>query len=137
MNDLAATRLAKRRAGLNGKPEDKIRAGQIGGMNASPEGILGKIRSGIANNALMPPEVRSLAGRVGCHVPYHVNRGIVKDTCEFCQSGETSRRERLVPKLLSPVRKPRRKQRGLDSLRLSQGRSLPRKSRVFQRKNIR
>jgi hypothetical protein len=54
MNDLAETRLAKRRGGLNGKSEDKVRAGQIGGKNASPEGILGKIQSGIESNALMP-----------------------------------------------------------------------------------
>ena len=104
MNDLAELRLKKRRGGLNGKPEDKVRAGQIGGKNASPEGILGKIQSGISSNALMPLEVRALGGRVGCHVRFHVNRGIFKDACEFCQSGETSV-ERKVRTKAAKIRK--------------------------------
>jgi hypothetical protein len=82
--DTVETRLGKRRGGLNGLHENKVRAGQIGGTNASPEGILGKVRSGKASNALMPPEVRSLGGRVGCHMRWHVKRGIIRNECEFC-----------------------------------------------------
>ncbi len=105
--DSAKTRLKKRRGGLNGKAEAKIRAGRIGGKNASPEGILGKIKSGIASNALMPTEVRAYGGRVGCHVRFHVNRGIVSDRCEICQSDEGSEtsEERKARKRAANVRK--------------------------------
>jgi hypothetical protein len=51
MNDLAETRLARQCGGLNRKPADKARAGQIGGKNFAPEGLLGKIRAGHIANA--------------------------------------------------------------------------------------
>ena len=86
MKDTIKTRLAKRRGGLNGKTEAKIRGGQLGGKKASPEGLKGKVRAGHISNAKLTHAHLVLGGQVACHVRYHVNRGIVTDKCKICQA---------------------------------------------------